>query len=321
MDAVGSEPTPPWAALDLLDEVFYLDTLKELSFKESLDQWRQGDLVCGVRLFWASSPGVDDLTRTEMVSHGDGGWSVARWEQSNDAEPGQHVPEAMAIITSQTCDVVATGPGSRHPTVQVSPLIDLGKITPERAAAVRAGRTVDMVLITNAPPGSEWAADLRISLPLSKSALVAQVPRRAFANAHEEYVFAERVAMKTRRPAVHDAAVDLAKGLNELVKQGRKDGSTWVDRVEQVRARAKEGTLLKPDALELIVITLDGRLSAEQMDPLRNWRNAERKRFKSETNGGLLTPLRFVELEKMKVQDYRESVPLALSELGQPPFW
>ena len=29
------------------------------------------------------------------------------------------------IVISQTCDVAASGPGRRHPTVQVSPVIDL----------------------------------------------------------------------------------------------------------------------------------------------------------------------------------------------------
>ena len=96
---------------------------------------------------------------------------------------------------------------------------------------------------------------------------------------------------------------------------------TWVDRVEQVRARAKSGTLLNPEALELLIITLDGPFIAEQMDPLRQWHSSKKKQFRSQTGGGILTPLRFVELEKMKVQDYRESVPLSLPELGQRPFW
>ena len=94
-----------------------------------------------------------------------------------------------------------------------------------------------------------------------------------------------------------------------------------MDRVEQVRARAKNGTLLQPASLELIVVTLDGPLSAEQMARLREWRLAVRNQFKSKTNGGILTPLRFVDLDRMKVQDYRESVPLFLDELGQPSFW
>ncbi|MHB1731918.1 MAG: hypothetical protein ACYCU8_00420 [Ferrimicrobium acidiphilum] len=321
MDAIESEPTLPWAITDRLDDIFDLDKLKDAPFRESLDLWRQGDLVRGARLFWGSGSGVDGLTDVNMDSSPDGGWSVARWEHPNNLGADDNSPEPIAIITSQTCDVVATGPGGRHPTVQVSPLIRLTQIGNERAEAVRNGRTVDMVLITNTPPTEEWAADLRISLPISKFVLVAQQPTRAFLTAQDECAFADRVALKIRRPAVHDATVELARSLDQLVKTSRRSGMTWIDRVEQVRARATSGTLLKPEALELLIITLDGRFLAEQKDSLRQWYFSTKKRFKLQTGGGILTPLRFVELEKMKVQDYRESVPLSIPELGQRPFW
>ena len=325
MDTVGgdSEPPPSWAALDGLQDVFDLSWLKDPAVVAALDQWQQADLVRGACLFWASTDGVDPLSGVDMTPAADGGWAVARWEQpppeaEHEAQTNQ---QPMAIVTSQTCDVAATGPGGRHPTVQVSPVIPLDLLTAGRAGEVRAGRTLDMVLITNTPAGKEWAADLRISLPVSKSVLVAQQPLRAFNTSHEAYEFAERVAIKTRRPAVHDAVVDLAKNLDQLVKQQRVAGATWVDRIEQVRARAKTGSLLLPDALELLLITLDGPLTAEQMASLRQWRLAQQKQFKAKTGGALLIPLRFVELERMKVQDYRESVPLNLPELGQRPFW
>jgi hypothetical protein len=322
VDPKRSVPAPQWLALDGLHDVFDFTWLKDATVAARLDQWRQADLVPGVRLFWASGDGVDQLSGLDMAPPADGGWAVARWEQPlpEDGGPGQ-VPVPMGIITSQTCDVVATGPGSRHPTVQVSPVIRLDQLAPGRANEVRAGRTVDMVLIANTPEGTEWAADLRISLPVSKSILAAHSPVRAFVTSREAYDFAQRVAIKMRRPAVHEAAISLAKNLDRLVRQQRSAGATWVDRVEQVRARAKSGTLLQLDALELIVMTLDGAFTAEEMAPLRQWRQEQQKQFKTETNGAILIPLRFVELDRMKVQDYRESVPLNLPELGQRPFW
>jgi hypothetical protein len=323
MDAIESEPTLPWAITDQLDDIFDLNKLKATPFKDSLDYWRQGDLVRGIRLFWGSGSGLDCLTGMNMDISSDGGWSVKRWAHPNGLGVDDNSPEPMAIITSQTCDVVATGPGGRHPTVQVSPLVQLSQIGTDRAAAVDKGRTVDMVLITNTPDSKEWAADLRISLPLSKSVLAAQQPTRAFRTTQEEYAFADRLALKVRRAAAHDAIVKLAQNLDQFIKISRQSGATWIDRVEQVRVRATSGTLLDPKTLELFVITLDGRFEAEQMYPLRQWRQSSDMKtlLKSQVGGATVTPLRFVELEKMKVQDYRESVPLSLPELGQRPFW
>jgi hypothetical protein len=177
-----------------------------------------------------------------------------------------------------------------------------------------------MVMLTNSPDGEEWAADLRISLPVSKAVLVNQQPIEAFRNSLKAYEFSERIAAKIRRPAVHDAVVELARNIDALIKRQRSGGAQWVDRVEQIRARARSGTLLQPASLELIVITIDDPLTPEDKEPLRMWRSSEQGAFRLKT-GGTLIPLRFILLDKIKIQDYRESVPLILPELGRPAFW
>lgn len=131
-----------WGMLDDINTIFDLAWLREQSVMDSLAQWKQADLVSGIRLFWTSNSGIDKLSKFDTEIPPDGGWSVVRWERPppESVEIGQSTPETMAIITSQTCDVVATGPGGRHSTVQVSPVINLDKIDSDRATAVRNGR-------------------------------------------------------------------------------------------------------------------------------------------------------------------------------------
>ena len=85
--------------------------------------------------------------------------------------------------------------------------------------------------------------------------------------------------------------------------------------------RVTVGDRISPQALELIVITIDDPLSPAEKDPLRKWRTAHVKTLAKATAGGKLLPLRIVPLSKVSVQDYRESVPLRLDELQQRPFW
>ena len=62
--------------------------------------------------------------------------------------------------------------------------------------------------VPDVPTPGEWAADLRISLPVSKAVLLRQSRVHGFREQHQTLEFAERVAAKTRRPALHDAIAD-----------------------------------------------------------------------------------------------------------------
>jgi hypothetical protein len=318
-----SDPDPPLSptteeTTDGIDEIFNLSTLAGESVSRALDGWRQGDLVSGVRIFWADTAGHDPLSDLHLDAPADGGWSVTRWSQEgvNISPDGD-----LSVITSQTCDIGGTGPGARHPTVQVSPLIRLDHLGSGRAEAVRRNRTTDMIVIPDVN-SYEWAADLRISLPVSKNVLVAQTPRRGFVNEASARAFAERVAAKLRRPAAHDGISDhLVDELDQFVKRERAAGAVWLDRVEQFRVQIEGGSLLEPENVGILVLVLDGPLSPADQAPLRQWWARERKPFGRATGGAALLPLRFLQLDRTKVTDYRESVPLRIPELGQPTFW
>lgn len=317
----GPPPTHQPLASDPIGDNFDVDWLKTPAVVAALAQWRQGDIVGGLRLFWGvGEHGRDPLSGAELDPQPDGGWAVAR--ESLDTDAAVAASDQLGIIVSQTCDVVATGPGARHPTVQVAPIVNLTRLPPTRANDVRARRTVDMAVVTNLQPKGEWAADLRMSLPVSKAVLVYQQPTNGFLDEDDCLGFSDQVAIKVRRPALHDyVAGTMTDSLDRTIRRERGLSATWMDRVEQVRARALSGDRLSPQALELMVITIDDALSPAERLPLRTWRTEHVRAFSTATGGGRLLPLRFLTLAKVSVQDYRESVPFRLVELQQRPFW
>jgi hypothetical protein len=157
---------------------------------------------------------------------------------------------------------------------------------------------------------------------VSKALLVEQQPKRAFLTEQDCLAFSDQVAIKLRRPAVHDyVAVNMTDSLEKFIRRERGRGAAWMDRVEQIRVRVISGDRLSPKALDLIVVTIDDALSPAEKHPLRKWRSEHVKTFAKATGGGKLLPLRILPLNKVSVQDYRESIPLRLDELQQRPFW
>ena len=152
-----------------------------------------------MRIFWATVPGDPLIEHDEVEGDNagaskdfaDGGWAVVH---VNEVEGfvEEDVPR-LGIITSQTCDIVGSGPGAKHPVVQVSPLTPLSSLSADRAAAVRNGTVVELIHLPTFD-GGQWAVDLRISLPASKGVLLAQPPRPGFDNEAQTLAFAERVS-------------------------------------------------------------------------------------------------------------------------------
>jgi hypothetical protein len=179
-----------------------------------------------------------------------------------------------------------------------------------------------MIVVPNVPFPGEWAADLRISMPLSKSYLASHTPIRGFGTIAGACAFSERVAAKIRRPALHDGiSGHLVESLREFVQRNRVINADWVDRIEQFRVRIKEGDPLHPVYVELIIVTLDVPFNAAESKPLRDWRLSQKSTFPAACGGATLLPLRFLPLSTIGVQDYRESFPMRIPELGQQSFW
>ncbi|MGH3932041.1 MAG: hypothetical protein ACRDTF_18930, partial [Pseudonocardiaceae bacterium] len=177
---------------------------------------------------------------------------------------------------------------------------------------------VDFVRLTNPPAPGEWAIDLRISLPVSKGVLLGHTPRRGFACELDEIEFADHLAGRSRRAALHDElSGSMLKNLRELVKKQR--GPVVDDDVEQVRLLVYEGSRLDPKKVQLIVIE-ETRLTAENRTIWRVWRETERKRLIKLKPVILLLPLLFRTVSELNVDLYRRTVPLNIPELRRDFF-
>lgn len=179
----------------------------------ALDAWRQGHLVEGDLGTWLSAAGRYDPLTGDHFPDGESRL-VAAASEVGDA--------GYLAIVSQTCDIAATGPGARHPFVQVCPVRDVGAVfSPAKVQQIRSGQIVEYVYLTKPPvSGNDWAVDLRMSIPLSKGALVAAQPVEGFANEDDELTLAARVATKFERPALHDyLSKNLIDALEELLSK------------------------------------------------------------------------------------------------------
>jgi hypothetical protein len=323
---VPAAPSPSLGQPAGVDGIFLPGALADRPVKRTLNAWQQGDLVRGVGLFWAGTADQDPITGLEVDPSAGHQWPVVPWDRvAADAAPGTAAApwsSSWSIITSQTCDVVADGPGQRHPTVQVCPLVDLTPFGKGRIGEVARNEKVDLVLVPGVPDPGTWAADLRISVPVSKAVLLRQTRIPGFNDPAGAVAFAERVAAKYRRPALHDAiTTGLVPRLRELVKSERDAGALWPDLIEQFRLLVTAGDRLQPTNVAIIAVLLEDKIDSANTEPLRAWRLQEKTRLTRASGTITLAPIRFQSLAKLSVRDYRESDPLRIPELHQPVFW
>lgn len=323
-----------------LDATLHPNAFQDRGIKQSLRIWEQGHILAGVPVFWVAPEGHDQVTNSVVAEDDEGvdrpgrvisaepTLRVTVWDEVDVAVDPDDVgaPPAMsddgwAIVTSQTCDIQATGPGERHTHVQVSPVVRLdGQISAERLKAARAGKVRELVHLADFDEDGDWFADLRISLPVSKGVLLSRTPRAAFATTDMANKFSERVAAKIRRPALHDAVDDpLRKSLREAIRQAVGASETWTTEVEQFRIQVSEGDRLRPKALLVLVICFTA------LDPvgrrhLQDWKASVSKHFKRES-GGCALRIRFDTVDRLCVRDYRDSAFIDVPELGGGAFW
>lgn len=278
----------------------------------ALSQWRQGHLIKGDMAAWLAAGGSQDpVTGNDFSDQGDSLVAAA-------AEVGD--TGYMAVV-SQTCDIAASGPGSRHPFVQACPVRDVGAaFSAEKVSQIREGEVVEYVYLTDPPEsGRAWAVDLRLSVPVSKGVLVARQPIEGFASEEDELSLSARVAAKLERPALHDyLSKDLIDDLANFLAKAKKS-EDWCDDVEQLRLQV-EGSRLVPKRVRLIVVTdVDfSGVSIIKRKPLRDRWKSHKKRLRAA--GIEQAPIAFRCVDKMKVEEYRNSIPLHLPTLGRGTF-
>jgi hypothetical protein len=279
----------------------------------ALDLWQQGDLLRGAPLFWLS-PAGDDPVMATTGPEGDATGEPLPFPHDDGTEA-----DGWLAITSQTCDIAVTGPGARHPAVTASPVYRLpDDIDSNRRTAILNCDVTWLFPLTDPPGGGLYVADLRWSMPVSKGVLLAQTPTRRSGWADEPDLldFAEAIARKARRPALHDViSDDMVDSLNTYIRGTRKSFPEWHEHVQQVRLRLN-GERLRPTSVSL-VICCDVELTAEEKATWRGWQR-QGKKLLATAGIGLGPPL-IRTLEQLPARIYQDSVPLKLPALGPPP--
>lgn len=280
------------------------------SIADDMDKWRQGDLIQGAAGAWMAPGGERDAVLEEDIPGVVGVWTPMTGDVSDTG---------YLAVTSQTCDIAISGPGQRHPFIQVSPVRNISTVfDTAKIQQAKDGQLVEYVYLTDPPvSGEHWAVDLRISVPASKAILAGVAPVRGFLTDDDELIFSERIAGKMRRPALPDIiARDVVGSVTKLVEVERHK-SAWCAELEQIRVEILEGSRLQPQRLRLVAIT-ETKFTPDMCQPLRaEWKTHKRRLKKV---GIDQAPLIFRTIDEVKVSLYRNSIPINISALGKGNF-
>lgn len=277
---------------------------------ERLSLWKTGDLVPDPVLTWAGPADDDPVTGAAA----DGGITYD-WEPVAD----RSLTVPYGLVVSQTCDIVGTGAGARHPFVDVVPVFR-GDAYGNFRKEIEQFRRGYLVALTKPPKDGFWIADLRLALSVSKALLAAHDPIPGFATDQDLLDLAEALARKRRRPALHDALSEaLPRSLDEYVTEKAKSRPSpdWLDNVQQVRLRVSGGRL-QPDGAQLWVVQ-ETPLSPEAKALWRGW-FARGERLLSK-HAIVLGRTQFTDLDAMSARIFADSVPVSIKALGRPPTW
>jgi hypothetical protein len=285
---------------------FEVDSVMPPEWTEStrllLDKWIQGSLVQGLPVHWSASSADDPVTGA--VGAKDDLAVVSSRDLSLD----------WAILTSQTCDISAEGPGSKHPFVQVSPVLPIPQAWSEaKRDAIRDYSVTYLAPINSPILSGEWMTDLRISLPVSKGLLLERDPAQGFVDESERLRFSEHMAARIRRPALHSALTeDLSRALVNYIGTTKKSEPEWWHHVNHLRLLVS-GDRLSPTMVRVLVV--------EELE----LENAQRKIWRDFLKIGKRTlkpsrismgPFLFYTLDKLSARMYCQSVPLFIPQLG-----
>ncbi|MFC5729334.1 MULTISPECIES: hypothetical protein [Nocardioides] len=265
----------------------------------ALDDWRQGDLLPCPPLIWSTTATSPDPVTGQPAQ--DGG--LVPWPSP--------LPK-YGIITSQTCDVCAKGPGERAPFVQVSPVVQVADATRDQWNELVAGQIVDRYGLTGKKLRSKWAADLRVSFPVSKAVLLGATPVRGFATPEQAVEFGAHLAHRAGRPALHDFFLDVVQpDIEAAIKASAKKGTGWWSKVEEVRLDIR-GDDLAPKFFRLVVVT-SSVLSPDEHDQWIQLGVSFKKRARAQ---GIKIGTTVVSpIDDLAARVYRDTVELSVPSL------
>ena len=284
------------------DDVSLDDHLRTWTDAEAaaLARWSQGDLLQGVPLLWTEPEACPGLA---PVTPGSAAGAYLLSAAVSDAT------YRWAAITSQTCDIGPSGPGARHPFVQVSPVVPLKGRSENTVTAIKSHQKVEMVALTAPPAPGDWAIDLRVSIPVHKDALLQAAPVPGFRDERDALDFADRLAHRAGRPAIHaDLSETLPAAIKHYMKVNGRKQPQWWQHLDQIRVRVTGGTRLVPTTVVIYFIE-NIPLTEAQREIWRQWAASFRKQLR-ETNGIDLAPVLFGTLDSFSARHHAESIPM-----------
>lgn len=312
--------------------------------RNALNDWEFGCLVPAPPLAWVQYPGVDSVLQVEVSAEPTGDVTdqtpegAGANQHEGDAPAGQPVDPTKegsdlvvveddwgggengrvvgGVVVSQTCDIVSSGPGARHPFVQVAPVVKVEDLDANRREAMEGWAVADRALLD--PPGWDgtYVADLRLSIPVSKDVLARHKPVPAFGDEERMLLFADHVATKVGRPALHDFLSEtVPKHIGQAIKAS-KDDASWFAPVEEVLVIA-EPTRLNPTSAKLLVVSEDPLDAAGK----QGWHDVNEGLVqRGRAEGITMRSPKHAVARKLTADVYRSAVRLYVPELRTPPY-
>lgn len=308
----------------------YVPDLWSPELRKNLDDGEFGRLVPAPPLAWVQYPGMDPVLQVEVPADADE--QEARPLERRPIDPtkegtglvvaegdwggGEDGRVVCGVVVTQTCEVVSSGPGARHPFVQVAPVVKVERLDHNRRAAMEAWAVADRALLE--PPGWDgtYVADLRLSFPMSKDVLARHEPLPAFADEERMLLFAEHAATKIGRPALHDFLSETVPNHIRQAIKASKDDVSWFASVEEVMVIA-EPTRLNPTSARLLVVS-EKKLDAPAK---QRWHDLNEQLVKrGHAEGITMRSPKHGVVRKLKADAYRSAVQLYVPELRTPPY-
>lgn len=317
-----------------------LESIDWSTHLETLRRWKQGNLVRGLPLAWIAATGRDPFTGLELDA--ELGAEAPQW------------PEGTfdAVICSQTCDLGGGPPGDQHPTFLVAPLVhENGLGSNNRRTLAAAGKLAYLYPVLPADPdllnalvaageenaqrrgertgeatpfglrhvrdiskGHRWYADLRLMVPVSKNALLSRDPIAGFLTEAESLGFAETMAQKLRRAALHEALSEQLPAALEAFIRSNNPNSQCFAKVEQVRIHIEEGSRLYPTRAQLFVFSSHGELLDVEIAVWEPF-NAKVKEVLAAA-GIESAPIAHHDVNQFDIPTYRDMAPVRCPLLG-----
>lgn len=276
---------------------------------QSLERFRQGDLVADPPFFYWADPRLAIWERTLAYTAGSAGPELV------EAAPEQRPP--YGVVTSQTCDIADES--RRRPWIQISPVFDLAQaINNGLKKELKNGRGPLYWLHVPFDDDGFYVADFRIEMPIEKSWLANRAPIVGFPTEAERHEVGRRIAMNRTRPAFAQRFVDLVQqplvGALKLLK--KNDATLFLALNEQVyEVAVLMDDHLDPSVVRVIVLS-PGDVEVETA--VHEWWESwwDETSAACTASGLQLQAFEVRSIKDVTVFDYRSMTRLPLSQIS-----